>query len=102
MVPLTAYLVLSAILFAIGLWGALTRKNAILVLVSIEIMINAASLNFIAFWCYGKFTDISAQLFVLFGIAIAGAEAAVGLALVIAIFRFNKSVNVEEITSLKG
>ena len=102
MVPLSAYLTLSATLFAIGLWGALTRKNTILVLVSIEIMLNAANLNFIAFWYYGKFADISAQLFALFGITIAGAESAVGLALVIGIFRFNKSVNVEEITTLKG
>ena len=101
MIPLNAYLLLSAILFAIGLGGALTRRNAILLLVSIEIMFNSAILNFIAFWHYGML-DISGQMFALFALVIAGAESAVGLALVIAIFRFNKSVNVEEINSLKG
>lgn len=101
MIPLNAFLLLSAILFAIGLGGALTRRNAILVLVSIEIMFNAAILNFVAFWHYGLL-DLSGQLFALFAIAIAGAEATVGLALLISIFRFNKTVNVEEMKSLKG
>jgi NADH:ubiquinone oxidoreductase subunit K len=101
MISLNAYLVLSALLFVIGLGGVLTRKNAILVLVSIEIMMSAGSLNFIAFWRYGLL-DQSAHLFALFAIVIAGAESAVGLALIIAIFRHFRSVQVEELKSLTG
>lgn len=101
MITLNAVLVLSAILFAIGLAGALTRKNAILVLVSIEIMMNAASLNFIAFWRAGL-VDVSAPLFALFTLVIAGAESAVGLALVISIYRHLKSIDVSKIESLAG
>jgi NADH-quinone oxidoreductase subunit K len=100
-ITLNAVLVLSGILFAIGLAGALTRKNAILVLVSIEIMMNAANLNFIAFWRAGL-VDITGPLFALFTIVIAGAESAVGLALVIAIYRHLKSVDVSKIDSLTG
>ena len=101
MITLNALLVLSAVLFAIGLAGALTRKNAILVLVSIEIMMNAANLNFIAFWRAGTL-DISGPLFALFTLVIDGAESAVGLALVIAIYRHLKSVDVSKIESLTG
>ena len=102
MVPFSAYLLLGALLFAIGLAGALTRRNVILLLVSIEIMINAAILNFVVFWHFGKLANISLQVFALFGLVIAGTEAAVGLALVIAVFRHLRSVNVEEVNSLKG
>lgn len=101
MIPLHAFLLLGAVLFTVGLAGALTRKNAILLFVSIEIMMNAANLNFIAFWRYANL-DIHAQLFALFAIVIAGAESAVGLALVIAIYRHLRTVNVEEIKSLHG
>lgn len=101
MITLNAVLVLSAILFAIGLGGALTRKNAILVLVSIEIMMNAASLNFIAFWRAGTL-DLTGPLFALFTLVIAGAESAVGLALVISIYRHLKSVDVANIDSMTG
>ena len=101
MIPLTAYLVLAALLFCIGLAGALTRRNAILVLVSIEIMMNAGSLNLMAFWRFG-FIDLSGQLFVLFAIVIAGAESAVGLALIIAIFRHLRSVQADDMRALAG
>jgi NADH-quinone oxidoreductase subunit K len=101
MISLNALLVLSAILFAVGLAGALTRKNAILVLVSIEIMMNAANLNFIAFWRAGL-VELTGPLFALFTLVIAGAESAVGLALVIAIYRHLKSVDVGNIQSLSG
>ena len=75
--PLTAALLLAALLFSIGLAGALTRRSAILVLIGIELMLNAANLNFIAFWRYGGHPEIlSGLLFVLFAIAIAAAEAA--------------------------
>ena len=103
MTPLPYYLMVSALLFAIGLGGALTRRNAILVLIGIELMLNAANLNFIAFWRYLPEPDqLTGVMFVLFAIAIAAAEAAVGLALIIAIYRHYKTTNVDEVNSLKG
>src|SRR5262249_47213091 len=101
--PLKAYLVLSALLFSIGLTGALTRRNAILILIGIELMLNAANLNFIAFWRYSGHPDALAGLvFVVFSIAVAAAEAAVGLALIIAVYRHYKTTTVDQINSLKG
>ena len=102
MVSLQAYLTLSAILFAIGLYGALVRRNAIIVLISIEIMMNAANLNFIAFSRYLSAGQVTGQIFALFGITIAAAEVAVGLAIVIAIFRFYRTVEVDRFAKLKG
>jgi NADH:ubiquinone oxidoreductase subunit K len=100
---LASYLVLAAILFFIGLLGAMTRRHAIIVLICIELMLNAANLNFIAFWRFSPHPELMlGPLFVLFSIAIAGAEASVGLALVIAIYRFYKSVDVEKMNALKG
>lgn len=101
-IPLSDYLMLSAFLFAIGLCGALSRRNAIIVLIGIEIMFNAAILNLIVFWHYKYFTTQTAYMFAIFAIAIAAAESAVGLALVIAIYRQYKSVDVDEFASLKG
>jgi NADH-quinone oxidoreductase subunit K len=101
-VPLNYYLVLGALLFAIGLAGALTRKNAIAVLMCIEIMFNAAILNFVVFWQYQPGATLTGQGFALFAIAVAAAESAVGLALVIAVYRHYRSVNVEEMDALKG
>jgi NADH-quinone oxidoreductase subunit K len=100
--PLSHYLTLSAVLFAIGLGGALTRRNAIVVLIGIEIMYNAAVLNLIAFWHYRLFDALTAQMLAVFAIAIAAAESAIGLALVIAIYRHYRSINVAEMTGLKG
>src|SRR4026207_2290317 len=103
MTPLHQYLLLSALLFSIGLAGTLTRRNAILVLLGIELMLNAANLNFIAFWRYGPSTSAaSGVVFVIFSIAVAAAEAAVGLALVIAIYRHQKSIRLQEANRLKG
>jgi len=104
MSPLAAYLLLSSFLFAIGLAGALTRRNSIMVLIGIELMLNAANLNFIAFWRFGPHAanQITGIIFVIFSIAVAAAEAAVGLALIIAIYRHYKSTNVEDIKTLKG
>ncbi len=100
---LQAYLLISAALFCVGLVGVLTRRNAILVLVGIELMLNAANLNFIAFWSFSpNAASIDGIMFVIFSIGIAAAEAAVGLALIIAIYRHYKSVNVDEVNSLKG
>ena len=103
MTPLSGYLLVSAALFCIGLAGALTRRNAIMVLIGIELMLNAANLNFIAFWRFSETPETQTGLmFALFSIAIAAAEAAVGLALIIAIYRHFKTANVDEINSLKG
>jgi NADH:ubiquinone oxidoreductase subunit K len=103
MIPLTACLTLSAILFAIGLAGALLRKNAIIVLISIELMLNAANLNFLAFWKYGAHPEaLTGVLFVLFSIAIAAAEAAVGLALIVSVYRHFKSTDLTLLTNLRG
>lgn len=103
MTPLHSYLILSALLFSIGLAGALTRRNAIIVLIGIELMLNAANLNFIAFWRYGKNPEaLTGVMFVLFSIGIAAAEAAVGLALIIAIYRHYKTTNLDKMDGLKG
>ena len=101
--PLASYLLLSALLFAIGLAGALTRRNAIIVLIGIELMLNAANLNFIAFWRYGPNPQaLTGLIFVLFSIGVAAAEAAVGLALIISIYRHYRTTNLDRIDSMKG
>jgi NADH-quinone oxidoreductase subunit K len=101
--PLQGCLLLSALLFSIGLAGALTRRNAIIVLIGIELMLNAANLNFIAFWRYGPNPQAAiGVVFVLFSIGVAAAEAAVGLALIISIYRHYQTVNVDQIDSMKG
>src|SRR5262245_13059321 len=103
MTPLSGYLVLSAMLFAIGLAGALTRRNAIVALIGIELMLNAANLNFIAFWRFGPNPQaLTGVMFVIFTIAIAAAEAAVGLALIIAIYRHYRTTNLDEVKGLRG
>ena len=103
MTPLLWYLLTSALLFAIGLAGALTRRNAIIVLIGIELMLNAANLNFIAFWRYGPNPQaLTGLIFVLFSIGVAAAEAAVGLALIILIYRHYRTTNLDRIDSMKG
>jgi NADH:ubiquinone oxidoreductase subunit K len=101
--PLASYLLVSALLFSIGLAGALTRRNAILVLVGIELMLNAANLNFIAFWRYGPNPEaLTGIMFAIFAIGVAAAEAAVGLALIISIYRHYKTTNLDQIDSMRG
>jgi NADH:ubiquinone oxidoreductase subunit K len=103
MTPLESYLIVSALLFSIGLAGALTRRNAILVLVGIELMLNAANLNFIAFWRYGPNPEaLTGIMFAIFAIGVAAAEAAVGLALIISIYRHYKTTNLDQIDSMRG
>jgi NADH-quinone oxidoreductase subunit K len=103
MTPLSGYLLVSALLFCIGLAGALTRRNAIMVLIGIELMLNAANLNFIAFWRFSEHPETHTGLiFALFSIAVAAAEAAVGLALIITIYRHFKTANVDKVEDLKG
>ena len=103
MASLSHYLLLSAVLFSFGLTAVLIRRNAILVLVGIELMLNAANLNFVAFWRFGPNPDdLSGLLFVLFSFAVAAAEAAVGLALIIAVYRHYRTTDLEKISDLKG
>jgi len=103
MTPLPAYLMVAALLFAIGLVGAVTRRNSIIVLIGIELMLNAANLNFIAFWRFGPHPEaLTGVVFALFSIAVAAAEAAVGLALIISIYRHYKTANLDRVDSMKG
>ena len=103
MTPLQGCLLVSALLFAIGFAGAVTRRHAILALVGIELMLNAANLNFIAFWRYGPtHASSTGVMFVIFAIALAAAETAVGLALVIAVYRHQKNIRLQEANTLKG
>lgn len=99
MVPLSAYIILSAMLFTLGMVGVLIRRNLITILLSIELMFNAANINFIAFSHY--FQDMAGQVFVFFVLTIAAAEVAIGLAIMIALFRGRETVNVEEINLMK-
>lgn len=101
--PLQLCLLLSSALFCVGLVGALARSNTILVLLGIELMLNAANINFIAFWrLSGAHTPTTGVIFVIFSIAVAAAEAAVGLALVIAIYRHQRSIRLQDASRLKG
>jgi NADH:ubiquinone oxidoreductase subunit K len=100
---LHGYLLVSALLFAVGLTGALLRRNAIIILIGIELMLNAANLNFIAFWRFGAHPETATGiLFVLFSLGVAAAEAAVGLALIIAVYRHFKTTEVNRVDKLKG
>ena len=103
MVPLHHYLLLSVLLFGIGLGGVLTRRNGILTLMGLELMLNAANLNFIAFWRHQPAPAAAdGLLFALFAIGVAAAEVAVGLALIIAIYRRWRTVNLDVPNHLKG
>ncbi len=99
MVPLSAYVALSAILFMTGLIGVLIRRNFIVVLMSVEIMLNAANINLVAFSHY--LNSMAGQVSALFIIAVAAAEAAIGLAIIIVIFRGKMATNVDQINILK-
>ncbi len=100
MLPTTFYVALSAILFTIGSLGVLIRRNAILVFMSVELMLNAANLAFIAF--ARAHQAISGQLFVFFVMTVAAAEVAVGLSLIVTIFRTKHSIDVDQLSNLKG
>lgn len=94
------YIILSAILFTLGAMGVLIRRNAIVIFMSVELMLNAANLAFVAF--SKLYNNLNGQIFVFFVMTVAAAEVAVGLALIVAIFRTKHSINVDEISSLKG
>jgi len=100
-IPLSWFLVLAAALFSIGLYGVLSRRNAIGILMGIELMLNAVNINLVAFWRYIDPVKMTGQIFALFVFTVAAAEVAVGLALVIAIYRNRDTVVVEEIDLLK-
>ncbi len=100
MVPLNYYIILSAILFTIGALGVLIRRNPLIIFMSIELMLNAANLALIAF--SSAFNELDGQIFVFFVIAVAAAEVAVGLALIVQIFKSRHNINVDEINQLKG
>jgi NADH-quinone oxidoreductase subunit K len=98
-IPIEYYLILSAFMFFVGVAGVLTRRNAIIVFMSVELMLNSANLTFITFSSY--LGSSIGQLFVFFVMTVAAAEAAVGLAIIIALFRNKLSVNIDEINILK-
>lgn len=100
MLPTTYYVALSAILFTIGALGVLIRRNAILIFMSVELMLNAANLVFVAY--ARAYQALSGQIFVFFVMTVAAAEVAVGLALIVAIFRSKNSIDVDQLSSLKG
>lgn len=101
MIPLSYYLILSATLFGIGLAGILLRRNAVTILLSVEIMLNAANLNLVAFSRYITPEQIPGQMFALFVMAIAAAEVAVGLALILMIYRNMRSINLDQFNIFK-
>jgi NADH-quinone oxidoreductase subunit K len=99
MVPISYYLVLSAILFALGVLGFLIKRNIITIFMSIELMLNAVNLSFVAFAAYWQ--ALSGQVFVFFVMVVAAAEAAVGLAIIIAVFRTRQTLNPDRVNLLK-
>ena len=100
-IPLTWFLILAAALFSIGLYGVLSRRNAIGILMGIELMLNAVNINLVAFWRFLDPVRLTGQIFAIFVFTVAAAEVAVGLALVIAIYRNRDTVVVEEVDLLK-
>ncbi len=99
-VPVSYYLGLSALLFSLGVLGVLIRRNALIIFMSVELMLNAANLAFVTF--ARLYESLSGQIFVFFVMAVAAAEVAVGLALIVAIFKTKRSIDVDQMNSLKG
>ena len=99
-VPITHYILLSAILFSIGVIGVLTRRNAIIIFMSVEIMLNSVNLLLAAFSVYHN--DAAGQIFVFFIMAVAAAEVAVGLAIIVMIYRNIHTIDINELNKLKG
>jgi NADH:ubiquinone oxidoreductase subunit K len=101
MIPLYFYLLVAAGLFSMGVYGVLARRNAVAILMSIELMLNSVNLNLVAFWRYMAPEALNGQVFAVIVFAVAAAEAAVGLALIISIYRNRETVVAEEINMLK-
>lgn len=102
MVPLWMYLLVAAAMFCIGVYGVLARRNAVAILMSVELMLSAVNINLVAFWRYVTPQNMSGQAFAAFVFVVAAAEAAVGLAIIITIYRNRRSVVVEEVNVLRG
>lgn len=102
MVSLEAYLMVGALLFGIGLFGALTRRNAVSILMCLELMLNAVNINMVAFSRFITPQLLTGQIFAIFIIGIAAAEAALGLAIVLAVFRNRGTINADEMDLMKG
>lgn len=100
-IPLSWYLVVAAVLFCIGIYGVLARRNAVGILMGVELMLNAVNINLVAFWRYLNPTDVAGQVFALFVLVVAAAEAVVGLALIISVYRNRTSIDAENINLLK-
>ena len=101
MIPLSWYLILAAGLFSSGLFGVLARRNAVAILLGVELMLNAVNINLVAFWRYGDISTMAGQVFAIIVFAVAAAEVAVGLALVISVYRRRNTVVAEELDLLK-
>lgn len=101
MIPLWMYLLVAALLFCIGVYGVLARRNAVAILLSVELMLNAVNINLVAFWRYLAPQDMSGQAFAAFVFVVAAAEAAVGLAILLFIYRTKRSVVVEDVNLLR-
>lgn len=100
MITITHFLIVSAILFSIGLYAIIAKRNAIMILIGIELIINAAILNFVAFGKYDK-VNYAGQVFALFAIVLAAAAVAVGLAIILTVYRKYKTINPDKITDLR-
>ncbi len=100
-IPLSGYLIVAAILFCIGIYGVLARRNAVGILMGVELMLNAVNINLVAFWRYLNPTDVTGQAFALFVLVVAAAEAVVGLALIISVYRNRTDIDAESINILK-
>ena len=100
-IPLSWYLILAAALFCLGLYGVFSRKNAIAILLGIELMLNAVNINLVAFWRYLNPTQMAGQAFAVIVFAVAAAEVAVGLALIISVYRRRKTVEADEIDLMR-
>ncbi len=101
MIPLSWYLYFAALLFSVGLFGVLARKNAIAILMGVELMLNAVNINLVAFWRYRTPTGIAGQVFAVIVFAVAAAEVAVGLALFIAVYRRRNTIAADQIDLMK-
>ncbi|WP_345297023.1 NADH-quinone oxidoreductase subunit NuoK [Candidatus Villigracilis affinis] len=101
MIPLSWYLIFAAALFSVGLFGALSRRNAVAILLGIELMLNAINVNLVAFWRYGDVMVLAGQVFAVIVFAVAAAEVSVGLALVISVYRRRNTVVADELDMLK-
>jgi NADH-quinone oxidoreductase subunit K len=102
MIPLSWYLIAAALLFSIGLFGVMSRRNSVAILMSVELMLNAVNINLVAFWRFVWYENVDGLIWAVFVLAVAAAEAAVGLALIISVYRSRDSVVAEELDTLKN